>query len=92
VSQARWHFDPQDNAQDKRVLRSGGGAKARLVRERFPAGTRVTPRTPTGQQGTVTRHVPGINAQGGYLVVLWDNGVTGRHGPISLERVEGEQA
>jgi hypothetical protein len=35
-------------------------------------------------QGTVYRHVPQSNAQGGVLVVDWDNGVRGRIGPIVL--------
>jgi hypothetical protein len=51
------------------------------VRELYPQGTRVS----TGaMQGTVYRHVPQSNAQGGVLVVDWDNGVRGRVGPIVL--------
>lgn len=38
-------------------------------------------------EGTVKRFVEGNNAQGGYAVVAWDNGRTGRHSPGSLCRV-----
>lgn len=77
-----------DTAQQKRILRTS--ATARKVRQRFPAGTRVRARV-SSVEGTVVRHVPGLNAQGGYLVVQWDDGPLGprqgRHGPISVERV-----
>jgi hypothetical protein len=54
---------------------------AQLCRKRFPTGTRVT----TGQMvGVVKRHVPGGNSQGGYLIVEWENGVTGRMSPIAV--------
>lgn len=83
-----WHFDSQDSDYDKRILRSNKSAQT--TRRRFPSGTRVVPREASDATnvGTVKRHVPGINAQGGYLVVEWDNGTTGRHGPISLKRHE----
>jgi len=38
-------------------------------------------------QGTVVRFVEGNNAQGGYAVVRWDNGHTGRISPGSLALV-----
>ena len=41
----------------------------------FPEGTRV--QGAPGAQGTVIRHVPGMNAQGGHLVVQWDSGQVG---------------
>lgn len=85
-----WHFDPQDNDEQRRILRSNKSAQT--TRRRFPSGTRVVPREASDATnvGTVKRHVPGVNAQGGYLLVEWDNGATGRHGPIALKPYEGE--
>ncbi len=91
---AKWHFDPQDTPEHRRTLRSVRAAQ--VVRSRFPAGTRVRPRGKDGQAylsgpvGVVRRHVPGHNAQGGYLVVEWSNGVTGRMGPIMLVSLDSE--
>jgi hypothetical protein len=78
-----------DTAQQKAVLRRS--AVARKVRKLFGPGTRVVvtpgagvePR-PGAMTGTVKRHVPGVNAQGGYLVVVWDNGREGRISPGSV--------
>lgn len=81
-----WHFDPQDTAQQRHWLRTC--RTAQLVRRDFPAGTRVRARQ-SGELGTVLRHVPGTNAQGGYLLVRWDRtSEVGRTGPIALERVQ----
>jgi hypothetical protein len=78
-----------DTPQQARVLRTSRVARA--VRAKFPAGTRVVatpgagaePR-PGAAHGVVVRHVPGLNAQGGYLVVRWDSGVEGRMGASCL--------
>lgn len=79
----------EDTPQQKAVLRQS--VTARKVRARFPAGTRVASvgGTPPKRlmEGTVLRHVPGLNGQGGYLKVQWDSGVTGRTSPISVERI-----
>lgn len=72
-----------DTPQQARILRTNH--TARYVRAKFPAGTRVASRA--GVTGTVTRHVPGTNAQGGYIVVAWDNGRTGRHSACALQVV-----
>ena len=82
---------PKDTPQQRVALRTNEAA--RKVRKRFPAGTRVTAAGhDTGLQGTVTRHVPGMNAQGGHLTVLWDNGTEGRHSAVALRPIhEGEQ-
>jgi hypothetical protein len=72
-----------DTPQQRRALRSNKAA--RFVRKNFPAGTRVTSGV---MEGTVIRHVPGLNAQGGHLVITWDNGHTGNHGAISIRRVD----
>ena len=77
--------DSRDTEQQKVALRNT--AAARKVRERFPVGTRITGRV-GGQFGTVERHVPGTDAQGGVLVVKWDNGITGRTVAGSLIRAE----
>lgn len=69
-----------DNPQQKAALRQSRAA--RRVRELFPEGTRVTTGAATG---TVVRHVPLTNAQGGYLTVQWDSGVVGRINPISVK-------
>lgn len=76
-----------DTPQQKVALRTNPAAQR--VRKAFPVGTRVVGRDAAEPRpvGTVKRHVPGTNAQGGYLVVEWPNGEAGRHGAISLERV-----
>jgi hypothetical protein len=76
-----WHFDPRDTPQQRTVLRRS--TSAQQARIRFPAGQRVT----TGRAtGTVERHVPGYNSQGGHLVVRWDNGHVGRVGTVAVSR------
>jgi hypothetical protein len=77
-----------DTKQQKAILRQSKTARA--VRRDFPEGTRVegfTGARGTGSFGTVQRHVPHTNAQGGVLVVQWDNGREGRHSPISVRKV-----
>lgn len=77
-----------DTPSQKRTLRQS--KTARKVRAMYPEGTRVTAAGhETGLDGTVVRHVPGLNAQGGHLVVRWDNGSEGRHSAISLRKVDG---
>lgn len=72
----------QDTPGQARALRQNRAA--RKAREMFPHGQRVT----SGHaEGTVYRHVPGLNSQGGYVVVDWDNGVRGRMGPIAIRPV-----
>jgi hypothetical protein len=71
----------QDTPQQKAILRQS--ATARKVRKMYPEGTRVAA-TVSDMRGTVKRHVPGTNAQGGYLVVEWDSGNTGRCGAAGL--------
>jgi hypothetical protein len=78
-----------DTPQQKAILRQSRVARA--MRQRFPEGQRVeavSGQGPTssasGKLGTVQRHVPGQDAQGGYMVVLWDytwdgKPVVGRH-------------
>lgn len=58
------------------------------ARKRFPVGTRVAMRPGAAVQGTVIRHVPGTDAQGGYFVVQWDHGPIGRHTASALYKVE----
>lgn len=70
---------------------------ARKVAAKFKPDTRVvrtdgTSIDPTTVrkgtlEGTVVRHVPTTNAQGGTIVVAWDNGTTGRHSAGSLALV-----
>lgn len=79
-----WHFDPRDTRQQRHWLRTQ--RTAQIVRRDFPRGTRIRGRV-GGQEGTVERHVPGTGAQGGYLVISWDSGTTGRTGPIAIEQV-----
>lgn len=64
----------RDTPQQRRVLRSN--RHARKVRANFPEGTRVM--GAPGVYGTVVRHVPALTSLGGYLVVDWDSGKTGR--------------
>lgn len=72
-----WHFDPRDTPAQKRILRTK--RIAQVVRRDFPAGTRIRNKDNPEWTGTVFRHVPGMAADGGYLVVDWDkNGVRGR--------------
>jgi hypothetical protein len=70
--------------QQQKALRSNRVARA--VRRAFPEGQRVE--GACGHHGTIERHVPGLNAQGGHLVVRWDNGATGGHSATELKRVE----
>ena len=70
-----WHFDPRDTAQQRYILRTNRSAQR--VRRDFPAKT-VISNTISGMRGVVDRHVPGNAADGGHLVVLWDNGITGK--------------
>lgn len=72
-----------DTPQQKSTLRSVRAAK--IVRKRFPRGTRVEatagPGEPgNGHFGTVAAHIPHTNAQGGVLNVVWDdpNPITGK--------------
>jgi hypothetical protein len=84
---ARTPYVAPDTPQQKAILRQN--KPARKVRADFPAGTRVegfTGAKGTGAFGTVKRHVPHTNAQGGVLVVEWDSGTTGRHSPISVRK------
>ena len=74
---------PEDTKQQKAILRQSRAA--RTVRRRFGAGTRIT----TGRMdGTVLRHIPGSNAQGGHLSVQWDSGQIGRVNPIGVRVIE----
>lgn len=72
-----------DTPQQRAILRQS--AAARKARARFPEGTRVDS---GAAHGTVVRHVPGNNAQGGTIVVRWDNGTIGRHSAIMLTVIE----
>jgi hypothetical protein len=77
-----------DTSQQRAVLRQN--KTARNVRRDFPQGTRVegfTGQHGTGAFGTVKRHVPHTNAQGGVLIVEWDNGICGRISPVAVRRV-----
>jgi len=76
-----WQYDEQDTPQQKAILRQNRSAQA--ARKKFPVGTRVEPER-GGPSGVVKRHVPGNNAQGGKVIVEWENGKTGTHGPIAL--------
>jgi hypothetical protein len=80
-----------DTPQQAHIVRTNRAA--RKVRAMFAPGTRVMGREFADDSGkpvgVVQYHVAQSNAQGGILVVLWDNGTVGRHGPISL-RVAGE--
>jgi hypothetical protein len=78
-----------DTPQQKAVLRQS--RTAHKVRADFPQHTRVegfTGERGTGAFGTVYRHVPHTNAQGGVLVIDWDSGVRGRSSPIAVRRVD----
>lgn len=71
-----------DTRQQQAVLRQC--ATARRVRQRYGAGTQVIA-TVSGMRGVVERHIPMTNAQGGVLVVRWENGHQGRISPINVE-------
>lgn len=82
-----WHFDPRDTDAHKRILRSN--RTAQLIRAKFPAGTRVRMVRKPEFTGTVFRHIPGTNAQGGDVKVTWDhNGHTGRAYALDIERFD----
>lgn len=85
MTAARWHFDPQDTPEQRRTLRVSKSAQN--AREIFPAGTPVAGRV-GGQTGVVKRHVPGVNAQGGYLLVEWESGTTGRTQPAAITPIK----
>jgi hypothetical protein len=84
---------PQNTMQQHAILRQSG--TARTVRAEYPVGSRVHVRVydETEQMvvalsvlgGEVLRHVPAVNADGGYLTVRWDNGQVGHMSPINLE-------
>lgn len=81
----------RDTPQQKMALRTN--RTARKVRLKFPEGTRVVAvGGPDGQpgtvHGTVVRHVPGTNAQGGHLVIEWDNGAKNNMVAAGLAKVE----
>jgi hypothetical protein len=84
---------PADTPYQAALLRRSRASQR--TRKRFPAGTRVAAiisGTVSDHYGTVERHVPGIDAQGGYLLVTWDaNGITGRHTPINLAPAAGTE-
>lgn len=71
-----------DTAQQKAILRNR--ATARKVRAKFGSGTQIVHRD-SGVKGVVIRHVPGTNAQGGYLRVKWNSGVEARVNPINVD-------
>lgn len=84
---------PADTREQQAILRLY--PSARRTREHFPIGCRVHVRSfnrrgevvalsTTG--GTVRRHVPLTDAQGGLLVITWDSGVTASHSPMNLQR------
>jgi len=75
----------QDTAQQKAILRQS--RMARFVRKTYPAGTPIVA-PQTGWTGTVLRHVPMTDAQGGHLVVEWENGEVGRVTPMNVKRDE----
>lgn len=85
-----WHFDSQDTPHQRSTLRRSQAAQR--TRARFGPGTRVCydpvayPKATA--VGTVQRHIPGTNAQGGVLRVLWDNGAQGYLAPINAARVD----
>jgi hypothetical protein len=72
----------RDTEQQRIALEANPAA--RRVRRDFPAGTRVLGR---GVFGTVRYHVPALTSLGGYLIVDWDNGTTGRVSTVGLTRV-----
>ena len=82
----------QDTKQQKAVLRQS--KTARKVRAMYPQGTRVGSTPDMGEtflmSGTVYRHIPQTNAQGGVVIVDWDNGIRGRIGPINIRPLKEE--
>ena len=76
------------NAQQRAVLRQS--KVARNVHARFTEGVRVRAidGDDSSPQGTVARHIPMMNAQGGTIVVDWPNGTTGRHSAGDLTILE----
>jgi hypothetical protein len=72
-----------DTPQQKAILRQN--PTARKVRADYPVGQRVST---DRMDGTVYRHVPTGNAQGGHVVVDWDNGCRGRISPIAIHPIE----
>ncbi len=72
-----------DTPQQKACLRQSRIARA--VRRDYPQGQRIA--STAGREGTVYRHVPGTNAQGGHLVVDWDTGGRGRVSPINVRPI-----
>jgi hypothetical protein len=100
TAQQPWTDTPQQRA----LLRSNKAA--RKARSLFPHGQRVAVTGGThqpsvsgrpgtdrvGGYGTVYRHIPGSDAQGGTVVVDLDNGVRARLNPITLRPIrDGEQ-
>lgn len=92
----RWQYDERDTPQQRAALRDSRAAQR--ARQLYPPGTRVVvvpgvgaePK-PDAMRGTVDRHVPGGDAQGGYLVVTWDSGVSGRITPVNVIREDGRK-
>lgn len=83
-----WHhhlYRPEDTPYQRRILRLSHAA--RKVRKRFPPGTPVRVHV-SGWRGTVLRHVPGMNSQGGYLTIRWVDGNTSRMSPMTVEPTE----
>lgn len=93
-----------DTPQQARTLRTNKAA--RKVRKMYPHGQRIAVTGGThqtsvagrpgtdrvGGYGTVYRHVPMGNAQGGTVVVDLDNGVRAHLSPFTIRPVrEGEQ-
>jgi hypothetical protein len=77
-----------DTEQQKAILRQNKAS--RTMRARFRDGARVegfTGKTGTGSFGTICYTIPHNNAQGGVVVVDWDNGRRGRHSPCSVRVV-----
>jgi len=81
-----------DTRQQAAILKTH--RMSQVIRARYPVNTRVeavagpgSDVVGSGRFGTVRRHVPGVCAQGGYLVVVWDDGVEGRHQAGSLRGV-----
>lgn len=76
------------NAQQRAVLRQS--KVARNVHARFTEGVcvRGVDGDDASPRGTVARHIPMMNAQGGTIVVDWDSGTTGRHSAGDLTIIE----
>jgi hypothetical protein len=70
-----------DTPHQRAILRQSRAARG--TRAAFPEGTRVVS-VPAGAPGVVLRHVPCLDAQGGYLLVRWDTGHEGRISPIAV--------